>query len=52
VSAEWLRRWADTDGQEPVDNTLLLCEHGALNPASLHGAARPLLLLAPWAAGL
>lgn len=38
ICGEWLRSWADSEMQDPIDNTPLLCEHGAVSPASLPGA--------------
>ena len=49
VSANWLRRWADSIQPLPVDNSELLCSHGKLHPDKFKGddlkcSAKPLLM--------
>jgi hypothetical protein len=35
ITSSWLEGWASSEASpEPVDNSLLLCEHHKLNPAA------------------
>lgn len=37
VSSQWLRQWADSLQPIPMDNNLILCHHGKLDPQKLKG---------------
>lgn len=48
ISATWLDGWANGESQpEPVDNSMLLCEHQQLNPAASPGSYK-LISEAAW----
>ena len=37
VPGEWLRTWADSEQDVPMDSTSILCSHGALDPGRIAG---------------
>lgn len=37
VDAAWLRKWADSVEEVPVDTTPLICPHGKMDPDKFKG---------------
>ncbi|KAK9809511.1 hypothetical protein WJX73_006526 [Symbiochloris irregularis] len=40
VGGDWLRNWADSERDVPLEDSSLLCPHGALHPTSIPDAKR------------